>query len=52
MDGKGEFQYVEHPRPLGPEPQLAPPEPQLHGTPSDRQTQGNGASAPTLVEHI
>ncbi|BAZ31012.1 manganese containing catalase [Cylindrospermum sp. NIES-4074] len=52
MDGKGEFQYVENPRPLGPEPQLAPPEPQLHGTPSDRQTQGNGASAPTLVEHI
>lgn len=52
IDGKGEFQYVENPRPLGPEPQLAPPEPQLHGTPSDRQTQGNGASAPTLVEHI
>lgn len=32
MDGKGEFEYVENPQPLGPEPTPPPPEPKLHGT--------------------
>ncbi|MBD1882951.1 manganese catalase family protein [Microcoleus vaginatus] len=32
MDGKGEFEYVANPQPLGPEPVPPPPEPRLHGT--------------------
>lgn len=32
MDGKGEFEYVANPQPLGPEPVPPPPEPKLHGT--------------------
>jgi len=31
-DGKGEFQYVENPRPLGPAVEPAPVDPRLHGT--------------------
>jgi Mn-containing catalase len=33
MDGKGEFEYIENPQPLGPEPTPPPAEPKLHGTP-------------------
>ncbi len=32
MDGKGEFEYLAHPQPLGPEPELPQPEPKLHAT--------------------
>jgi Mn-containing catalase len=32
MDGKGEFEYVENPQPLGPEPTPPPADPRLHGT--------------------
>ena len=32
MDGKGEFEYVANPQPLGPEVVPPPPEPKLHGT--------------------
>lgn len=32
MDGKGEFEYVPNPQPLGPEPVPSPPEPKLHST--------------------
>lgn len=39
-DGKGQFEYVENPRPLGPEPLPPIPDPRLHGTPTDRQAQG------------
>jgi Mn-containing catalase len=43
MDGKGEFEYVKHPQPLGPEPTPpAQPEPRLYGTPQFRQTQDQG----------
>jgi Mn-containing catalase len=35
MDGKGEFEYIENPQPLGPEPQPPQPDPRLHGTPKD-----------------
>jgi Mn-containing catalase len=53
MDGKGEFQYVANPQPLGPEPQPPQPPAQLHDTPQHRQAQqGNGSSAPPLVERI
>jgi len=52
IDGKGEFQYVENPEPLGTEPQPPQPDPRLHGTPKDPalQQQGNGSSAPPLIE--
>lgn len=32
MDGKGEFQYIAHPEPLGPEPNPPQGEPRLYGT--------------------
>lgn len=32
VDGKGEFQYVTNPVPMGPEPHLPPADPRLHGT--------------------
>lgn len=32
-DGKGEFEYVANPQPLGPEPTPPQPDPRLHGTP-------------------
>ncbi len=51
MDGKGEFEYVANPQPLGTEPQLSPPNPQLHGTRISGQTEGNGSSAPPVTEH-
>ncbi|MUG93128.1 manganese catalase family protein [Scytonema sp. UIC 10036] len=31
-DGKGEFQYIENPKPLGPEPNPPQSDPRLHGT--------------------
>ncbi|MBG1240234.1 manganese catalase family protein [Nostoc sp. NZL] len=52
MDGKGEFEYVENPQPLGPEPQPPVPDPRLHGTSKMAQTQGNGSSTPSLVDRI
>ncbi|NMG22446.1 manganese catalase family protein [Brasilonema bromeliae] len=45
-DGKGEFQYVENPQPLGPEPLPPQSDPRLHGTPLNKQAQG---SADTLI---
>lgn len=39
-DGKGQFEYVENPKPLGPEPLPPIPDPRLHGTPTDRQAEG------------
>jgi Mn-containing catalase len=32
-DGRGEFQYLSDPKPLGPEPQLGEVDPRIHGTP-------------------
>jgi Mn-containing catalase len=32
MDGKGEFEYLANPEPLGPEPTPPPSDPRLHGT--------------------
>jgi len=53
MDGKGEFEYVANPQPLGPEPHPPQPDPKLHGTGEvSRNQQGNGHSAPPLVERI
>ena len=39
MDGKGEFEYVANPQPLGPEPTPPQPDPRLHGTPMDKSMQ-------------
>lgn len=33
QDGRGTFEYLAEPRPLGPEPELGPADPRLHGTP-------------------
>lgn len=35
-DGKGEFEYIADPKPLGPEVEPPQPNPQLHGTPKSR----------------
>lgn len=32
-DGRGQFEYLASPRPLGPAPELGPADPRLHGTP-------------------
>lgn len=52
MDGKGEFEYVENPQPLGPEPQPPVPDPRLHGTSKMPLAQGDGSSAPSLIDRI
>jgi Mn-containing catalase len=50
MDGKGEFQYVANPQPLGPEPTPPQPDPRLHGTNKTKTTQSEGTSEPNLIE--
>ncbi len=44
MDGKGEFEYVENPQPLGPEPTPPQPDPRLHGTPQNPAANSGGDS--------
>ena len=41
-DGKGQFEYVANPQPLGPEPTPPQPDPRLHGTSKAKQMQGTG----------
>jgi Mn-containing catalase len=41
-DGKGQFEYVANPQPLGPEPIPPQPDPRLHGTSKSPQMQGTG----------
>ncbi len=43
-DGKGQFEYVANPQPLGPEPTPPQPDPRLHGTSQSPQTQQTGGS--------
>jgi Mn-containing catalase len=50
MDGKGEFQYVANPQPLGPEPQPPQPDPRLHSTPITPE--GNSQQEPNIIERI
>ncbi len=51
MDGKGEFEYVANPQPLGPQPEPPQPNPQLHGT--GKAPQGNSAaSTGGIVERV
>jgi Mn-containing catalase len=49
IDGKGEFQYIENPQPLGPQPELPQPDPRLHGTSQVKQNIGDGSSTSSVV---
>jgi hypothetical protein len=45
MDGRGEFEYLDMPAPLGPEAELGVIDPRLHGTskrPIEPVASGNG----------
>jgi len=50
MDGKGEFEYVANPQPLGPEPKLPTPDPRLHGT--SQPGQSSDTDKPNLIERV
>lgn len=39
MDGRGEFEFVAKPDPVGPKPQPPQPDPHLHGTPATPEAQ-------------
>jgi Mn-containing catalase len=49
-DGKGEFEYVENPQPLGPEPNPPLPDPRLHGTSIAREGLGGGSTSQASSE--
>lgn len=50
MDGKGEFQYLANPQPLGPEPEPPQPDPRLHGTAKTPQaSQSSATDEPNVV---
>ncbi|MBD2770582.1 manganese catalase family protein [Iningainema tapete] len=49
IDGKGEFEYVENPKPLGPEPVPPQPDPRLHGTAKDKSLQGESGSSKKII---
>jgi Mn-containing catalase len=44
-DGKGEFEYVANPQPMGPEPEPPQPDPRLHGTSKTSQVPGTAGQA-------
>lgn len=44
-DGKGEFEYVANPQPMGPEPDPPQPDPRLHGTSKTSQVPGSAGIA-------
>ena len=56
MDGKGEFEYIENPKPLGPEPEPPQPDSRLHGTPKVRdttnETDGNDNNPLVAIKRI
>jgi Mn-containing catalase len=53
MDGKGEFEYVANPQPLGPEPNPPQPDPRLHGTAKTPQaSQSTAKGEPNIVERV
>ena len=53
MDGRGEFEYVANPQPLGPEPQPPQPDPRLHGTAKTPQaSQSSDQNKPNIVERV
>ncbi len=53
MDGRGQFEYVANPQPLGPEPEPPQPNPQLHGTPKTPLAKKSSATGePNVVERV
>jgi len=53
MDGRGEFEYVANPQPLGPEPEPPQPDPRLHGTPKTPQaSQSSATGEPSIVDRV
>lgn len=52
MDGKGEFQYVANPQPLGPQPEPPQPDPRLHGTPKSQAMQQTSQEGTNPVQGI
>ncbi|HEY9909011.1 MAG TPA: manganese catalase family protein [Thermosynechococcaceae cyanobacterium] len=47
IDGKGEFEYVANPQPLGPQPTPPQPDPRLYSTPASPQLQKTATNEPT-----
>lgn len=53
MDGKGEFQYVANPQPLGPQPEPPQPDPRLHGTAKTPQaSQSSATGEPNVIDRV
>jgi len=53
MDGRGEFEYVANPQPLGPQPEPPQPNPQLHGTAKTPHASQNSATGdPNVVDRV
>jgi len=51
MDGKGEFEYVANPEPMGPQPEPPQPDPRLHGTAKAPQNGQRGTSGqPNMID--
>ncbi|MBV9387902.1 MAG: manganese catalase family protein [Chroococcidiopsidaceae cyanobacterium CP_BM_ER_R8_30] len=51
-DGRGEFEYVANPKPLGPEPELPQPDPRLHDTGKTPQAGQIGDAASKVVDKV
>lgn len=53
IDGRGEFEYVANPQPLGPQPEPPQPDPRLHGTAKTPQaSQSKATGEPNVVDRI
>ena len=52
MDGKGEFEYVANPQPIGPEPTPPQPDPRLHGTAKTPQQSQAATSQPNVIDRV
>ncbi len=52
MDGRGEFQYVANPQPLGPEPTPPQPDPRLRATPKSVEAQQVKESATNPIQGV
>jgi Mn-containing catalase len=50
MDGRGEFQYVANPEPIGPQPEPPQPDPRLHGTAKTPQASREATHKPNVIE--
>jgi Mn-containing catalase len=50
IDGRGEFEYVANPQPLGPEPTPPQPDPRLYSTPMDKSMQKTTGDASNPIQ--